>query len=61
MKTWTVIGINYDSTEQGNETKVSKSAKNKLEAKMLYDSFKRKFDNVIVLDEDGEYCDESEL
>lgn len=61
MKNWTVIGINYDPTEQGNETKFSKPAKNKLEAWMLYDSFKCKFDEVVVLDEDGEYCDPCEL
>ena len=59
MKKWTVVCINY--LPDGTKEKASKQCRGKNEAYVLYHQYKHQYDNVVVLDEDGEYVDESEL
>lgn len=56
---WTVIWINY--LPDGTKEKASRNCKNKHEAWMLYHQYKNQYDAIVVLDEDGEYCDPCEL
>lgn len=58
-KNRTVVGINY--LPDGTKEKDSCTAKNKAEAYMKYHKYKNQYDAIVVLDEDGEYVDETEL
>lgn len=55
----TVIWINY--LPDGTKEKVSRKVKGKAQAYVLYHQYKHSYDSVVVLDEDWEYVDESEL
>ena len=59
MKKRTVIGINY--LPDGTKEKASKQCNGKAEAYVLYHQYKHQYDAIVVLDENGEYVDESEL
>lgn len=55
----TVIWINY--LPDWIKEKVSRKVKGKAQAYVLYHQYKHSYDSVVVLDEDWEYVDESEL